>query len=395
MEGKFEGLEPENRIEHLRQRVLGELQSQADNYLKALDESFKGDKELCARSSSILGAFIQEKFGIPLLTAQNRQITELPPEQQTYLQWRNGYHKTEGVNQERQNYLVLVIGGKKYYVDAVYSSLWSKDKKDRLIVEEIETEQELKEKYGLVPIDDYEQLRQEAKEQGDKDMVYFLNATQQDREVLQTITSGQKRLQDMVSADLRSSTVLQAIYPREGYGPDYLVVKEKPVHLSHGNIRWIHQGILYIFTADGQLKVFSKADAEGRDMKPNEAEKFSEQIQSSDDEDIKKRLKDFPPIDVLRQTAGVSFERDMVSWNIGWEAIGGQRFLLKADGKIEKLIKNPAPYGIYHDGLGRPTNYEIFGKRVTPEEEKEFMDKIRLLAKYNKALQEFLDKLKI
>lgn len=395
MEEKFEGLKPENKVEHLRQQVLDELQSQADAYLKTLDESFKGDKELCARSSAILGALIQEKFGVPLLTTQNRQITELPLEQQTYLQWRNAYHRTEGEKPERHNYLVMVIGGKKYYVDAVHSSLWSEDKKDRLIVEEIETEQELKEKYGLVPIDDYEQARQEAEEQNDKEMVYFLNAIQQDREVLQTITSRQKRLLDMVSEDLRSSTVLQTIYPREGYGPDYLMVKEKPVHLSRGNIRWIHEGVLYIFKADGQLKVFSKADAEGRDIKPDEAEKFLEQVQSSRDENIKERIKDFPPVDVLRQTAGVSFERDRASWNINWDVIGGKRYLLKADGKIKKFVKKSAPYGTHHDGLGRPTTYGIFDEKVTPEEEKEFMDKIKLLVKYNEALREFFNKLKI
>jgi|SRR3989338_6076884 len=392
MEESSEQSNVESKTESLRQLVLGDLQACAEIYLKALDEGFKGDKELCARSSAILGAVMEEKYRIPLLTAQNRQILEQPPEQQTFFQWRNAYHRIEGKKPERQNYLIVVIGGTKYYIDAVYNSLWSKDKKDSLIIEEITSEDELQKKYGLVPIDNYEQAKSTAQASGDREMVGFLNSIQQDREVLRGIESGQKRLLDVVSEDLRSFAVLQQIYPREGYGSDYLVINEKPVHMSYGNVRWIHEGVLYVFTRNGQLKVFSKSDAEGRDMKPKEAQGFLEQMQSSEDGGMQERLKEFPPIKVLHKTEGVSFEGDMVSWNVDWDKIGGKRYLLLADGKIEKLVKELALHGGQRDGLGHPTNYGIFREPITQAEEKEFMDKIESLSKYDKALQAFLDR---
>jgi len=369
-------------------------------YIRALDDAFHNDKARCDISSMILAEFLQEKFGISFLTRANRtQLLAGPQEQQAYVEFISGYHDTDGTP-EIHNWLELQVGDRRYYIDAVFSSLWG-DESDRLIVEEMAGRAQHREKYQLHPVaavsfdpvsegEDSTAIEQflsqplplwAAFETGGttlRDGYYngFVAAIQSGRD-----TPSETRLKSKTGHG--ASAVLQTILPREGHGPDYILYENKPVHAieSVGEekgtiVRWIENHVLYVRSKTGALRVYERTVPEGRDMTIEEVERFYKIIANSPDPKVQEIRLSLPLLDILRDTQGVSLSShgDFISYDVGWAQDQGERFLLRANGRVEKLTG-----GVRHAALST----------ATPEEEIAFFGKIKLVVPYNQAIGDF------
>jgi hypothetical protein len=162
-----------SRAPLILKRVQNDFKKIENAYFNVLWKAFPVVKAVCAHSSLILAKYLEQKHGIPFITDLNKkQLLSVPLKKQLYTEFQTGVHWTEGLGMA--NWLEVQFGQKRLYLDAVHSSLWSSDKSDRIIFEEIDDMGIWEKKYKLYAIDNVAKILEEAEKTGDIELLDFL-----------------------------------------------------------------------------------------------------------------------------------------------------------------------------------------------------------------------------